>query len=81
MLPKLTKNSEPEDEQVLCRLDAKQKLSATTSRKRKTSPALPYTTWGFIWDLKSRDLSYNVLRFSWNLLCYKRTCAYNIEVL
>ena len=32
MLPKLAKNSEPEDEQILCRLDAKQKLSASTPR-------------------------------------------------
>ena len=32
MPPKWVKNSEPEDKQVLCRLDVKQKLSASTHR-------------------------------------------------
>ena len=36
MPPKWAKNSEPEDKQILCRLDAKQKISASTPRiKRK----------------------------------------------
>ena len=35
MPPKWVKNSEPEDEQVLCRLDLKLKISATTPRMQK----------------------------------------------
>ena len=35
MLPKWVKNSEPKDEQVLCRLDAKLKISATTPRRKE----------------------------------------------
>ena len=39
MPPKWAKNSEPEDEQILCRLDVKQKLSASTLRiKMKLVP-------------------------------------------
>ena len=35
MLPKWVKNSEPEDEQILCRLDVKQKLSTSTPRTER----------------------------------------------
>ena len=35
MPPKWAKNSEPEDKQVLCRLDAKLKISTTTPRIQK----------------------------------------------
>ena len=53
------KNSEPEKEEKLCRLDAKQKLRAITPRLiREASPTLPSTAWGLVWDLKNRDPSY-----------------------
>ena len=35
MLPKWGKNSEPEDEQVLCRLDVKLKLSTNYPRRKE----------------------------------------------
>ena len=35
MLPKWVKNSEPEDEHVLCRPDAKLKISTTTPRRKE----------------------------------------------
>ena len=35
MPPKSAKNSEPEDEQVLCRLDAKLKINTITPRRKE----------------------------------------------
>ena len=51
-------NSETEDKQKLCRLGAKyNKYTSHNIVPRliiEARPALPYTTWGFVWDLKNR---------------------------
>ena len=44
MPPKCAKNSEPEDDRVLCRLDVKLKISTTTPRIQKGKLVMHYLT-------------------------------------
>ena len=48
MPPKRVKNSEPEDEQNKCRLDAKLKVSTINPRHKEPRTTQPYTTWGVV---------------------------------
>ena len=56
------KNSEPEDEQILCRLDAKQNLSASTPRIKEKLVLHCLTQHGGSFGI-SNELEFQVIMF------------------